>query len=600
MPVFMRKHKFTSTLRYCIVAMLVLLANCQPFEDISYPKDLNKEMPMLPEDAAKQKLSSEQMFSDDSKKVNINRIFIINRPISEKKEPVANFVNYFHWTTEKFIIYNELMFHENTTTKVEFVNESARLLRSLPVIKDAAIYLVPVNASEQESEPEAYDAYIYTRDRISSTVRWGLTGSGGYNKLNLEAGETNIFGRMYELKALYERENMVDSFALAAGQSRLLETNLYVNGLYGLNFVDGNANYQTISAAFGRPFIRTTDKYAWGASFIKSRGTQYRFLGSEIETVTDPVTGEDLSMTLGRDYIKTEIFGSRGWGRLDRLELKAGLGQKIDQFYFIDPAHQYKMTHEKLAVSSEARDEFLPYHDRRRYGSFGVSYKSIDYLTRKNYQKYLFTEDLYRGYHISTTLWRAIPDSTLPDNFTTTETQLLYVFDKNSHRNVTTVERGAEFQIDRETVINDRFMINNRYYYFFDSGTIAARIFYGQGNNLERDSRFEMGGDFIRGYPFRYNTGNTAWLTSLEYRTPPLRFSYFAFGAVAFADIGQVEKHHFQKPTDLIPHPAVGIGLRSGIVEFDDNIFRLDFGFPLRNPEIGLFNMFSFGLSHSF
>jgi hypothetical protein len=47
-------------------------------------------------------------------------------------------------------------------------------------------------------------------------------------------------------------------------------------------------------------------------------------------------------------------------------------------------------------------------------------------------------------------------------------------------------------------------------------------------------------------------------------------------------------------------NPILGVGLRSVLYEFDNNVFRFDIGYNLNEPEFSLLNALQFGMSHSF
>ena len=190
-------------------------------------------------------------------------------------------------------------------------------------------------------------------------------------------------------------------------------------------------------------------------------------------------------------------------------------------------------------------------------------------------------------------------------HFTAAKVQLKWVHDVNKFRNSFSTSRtGRKLHSNISKWINEKAEIENRIYYFLDRyGVVALRLHYGVGFNLNRDSQFSLGGNYVRGFSFRSQLGQFAYLGSLEYRTPPYRLWYFALGAVAFFDLGEVRQDIPERASVLVPEPSIGIGFRSTIIEFDNSLFRIDFGFPLRQGRFsteGLFSQLNFGLSHAF
>ena len=105
------------------------------------------------------------------------------------------------------------------------------------------------------------------------------------------------------------------------------------------------------------------------------------------------------------------------------------------------------------------------------------------------------------------------------------------------------------------------------------------------GDNLDLDNPVTLGGDSgLRGYPIRYQNGDSKLLFSIEqrYYTDWYPFRLFRVGGAIFADTGRtwgpnpVGEENFGWLTD------VGVGLRLAPTRFStDKVAHLDFAFPL-------------------
>ena len=99
-----------------------------------------------------------------------------------------------------------------------------------------------------------------------------------------------------------------------------------------------------------------------------------------------------------------------------------------------------------------------------------------------------------------------------------------------------------------------------------------------------------------RGFYYGSISPSAGSLTSFEYRSPSWRLPYILLAGVAFFDYAGVGANL----QNLVYHPIVGLGLRSMLYEFDNNVFRLDFGFNLNDDGLSFLNAMQFGLSQTF
>jgi outer membrane protein assembly factor BamA len=96
-----------------------------------------------------------------------------------------------------------------------------------------------------------------------------------------------------------------------------------------------------------------------------------------------------------------------------------------------------------------------------------------------------------------------------------------------------------------------------------------------------------LGGDSgLRGYPaqYFYGFGASRILSNLEYRSLPLKLQSVHIGGVLFYDAGTV----YRRLSSASFHHSAGAGLRVLFPQLNRTVFRLDAGFPLDTPGIGV------------
>lgn len=568
--------------------LTVVSGGCVYFQDIAPPERLPVIVPVNAEKARKELSEYKEL---DEESYQINNVYIVNRPISEKDEFIPEFVNFFHWTTEKHVIRSELLFRRDETVKNEKIHESARNLRSLYALKEVDIYLLP---SEND---EGHDAVVMTRDQLSSNVRWGASGSGDYRSLHIEGGDSNLFGRLYSVNVAYDAVNFVNSGTIRLAQPRIAGSAWGISLFHSRQFVQEQNNRESSGMVLRKPFRTLSDKHYFKLTLSESEGMNYDFNGGDVAFARDRETGRVVPLITYSRTFRREFEYRHAIGRLERFEFGAGMGEIYRKYDPVPYDQQYQIKPEEvIEVSDSFRNRFLDADDNARFVSGTFSYKNIEYLKRRNYQAYFYTEDLQRGFIITNKARLAHPAFQRPDHYIQNTLLTSYIYDRDDIRNVVSGSRSVRYYFNREQPWrNDMTEAENRFYWFRDYGTWAMRTHFAIGHHLEKSFRFDAGGEYLRGYPLGLDLGSRAWLVSTEYRTPPWRFIYFAIAGVVFFDVGQVSENT-DEPYRALASP--GIGLRFNLVEFDRNIFRLDYGFPLEGESSG--PSLNFGLQHSF
>src|SRR5688572_15371854 len=110
---------------------------------------------------------------------------------------IGKLINRLHTDTRSFIIRNQLLFEEGDRVDPYVFSDNERILRQFKTIRDARIYLRPVEGMEDH-----VDVVVVTQDVAS------VGASGRYrsvNNFNLNVYDVNILGYAKQLQIGYYR-----------------------------------------------------------------------------------------------------------------------------------------------------------------------------------------------------------------------------------------------------------------------------------------------------------------------------------------------------------------------------------------------------------
>ena len=108
------------------------------------------------------------------------------------------------------------------------------------------------------------------------------------------------------------------------------------------------------------------------------------------------------------------------------------------------------------------------------------------------------------------------------------------------------------------------------------------------GTRLDLDNPVEIGGERgLRGYPLRYQAGDSKLLATIEqrYYTDWYPYRFARVGGAIFADVGRVWGANPLGPDNRGWAADVGFGLRLALTRLTDRIVHLDIAFPLNGDD---------------
>ena len=457
-------------------------------------------------------------------------------------------INKLHIITKDETLRKQMLLRPGEPYSVRLVEENERILRNRNYLYDVKI--TPVNAADGR-----VDLQVMTRDVW--TLKPGLTASrsGGENKFGIELEELNLLGRGQEIRI--SRVDDVDRTSNSFGFRDPHIGHSWVDGAF--NFAD-NSDGQSIFAALIRPFYALDTRWSLGGTFFDDdHRTAFYSLGEQ-------------AAEYQQQHQLSSLFG--GWSQ----GLQNGWVRRYQTGLVFDD-NQFE------AVMDGTLPALVPEDRTLNYPYVGIDLIEDQFETTTNKEQIGRTEDFYLGQRISARLGYA------SESFGADREALVYrgSFSRgfgSLESNALLTSVWADGRLEHGESKNAVVGLNARYY----RQQSEKRMFFStiegsRGHELDLDNVVELGGDTgLRGYPLRYQSGDSKLLFTVEQRyfTDWYPFRLFRVGGAVFADVGRVWG---QNPAGEVNQGwlrDVGFGLRFAPTRTGfAKILHLDVAFPL-------------------
>jgi len=483
----------------------------------------------------------------------IGDVILGQRNIFDLSDPKENkwlyrWANRLHVITKDRVIREQLLFEPGDKYSARLLQESERIVRSNRYIFDADIK--PVHY-----EDGVVDVKVSTKDVWSLTPDLSFSRDGGTNRYGVGIEETNLLGRGQLLRVKWVERVERTSTLLDFEDRNLGSTwvSLYLR-------VADNSDGKTDILSLIRPFHSMDARWSAGTWLaIDEKRTALYSLGEEAAEF-----GQD------RDYFSA--FG--GWSR----GLRNGWARRWTAGVVYDDNRFYEVPEPTLpALIPEDRKLVYPY--------IAVEILEDDFSTSSNTNQMGRTEDFFMGTRFAASLGWSSPDFGADRSAVIATTSVNFGFgdlDKTALL-LTGIAEGRREGGNSKNVtatINSGLYVrqsDKRLFFMNLSGTA--------GHELDLDNPIELGGDTgLRGYPLRYQTGDSKVLFSIEQRyfTDWYPWRLFRVGGAVFADAGRTWGENAAGEENQGWLRDVGFGLRFAPTRFStDKIAHLDFAFPL-------------------
>lgn len=473
-------------------------------------------------------------------------VFDLSKPGENKS--LYRLANRLHVMTRDSTLRSQLLIKSGDAYSKRLIDESERLLRENSFLYDAKIEAVRL-------ENGVVDLRVSTRDLWTLIPGMSVSRSGGENRTRFTLSEKNLMGTGIALKLNYienvDRESTSFSFYdKNLGKSR---TSLFFEIA---NNSDGDSNEVRLI----RPFYALDARWSAGATFFDdTREVSFYELGEE-------------SAEYRVESELHSVFGGWSNGLQNGWVTRWTAG-------FVSDKRRY------TPVPAGLLPSLLPADRSLVYPFIGYELLQDKFDSTSNRDQIDRTEDFYMG----TRLWATLGYAA--EAFGADRSSLIFAsgvgrgfgdIDKKALLVTSTVKGRFEEGAAANAVLS----LSGRYY----NQISDKRLFYmtvdaAHGDNLDLDDFAELGGETgLRGYPLRYQHGNSRFLVSAEQRyfTDWYPFRLLRVGGAVFADVGRVWGRTQAGNTPLGWLKDVGIGLRLAPTRASGrDIIHVDVAFPL-------------------
>jgi outer membrane protein assembly factor BamA len=202
----------------------------------------------------------------------IGKIFIDNHPVFDSTSTGwffwGDFANFFHATTKKHIIDDELLFAENDVIDDDALEETERNLRSMNLFTTVNIYL-------DSSGYDTYDAIVETKDRWSLRPSIILSSGGDAEAWGAKLEELNFLGYGYRLKGelIHRSENSIGW----QGTAELEQRRLFRSEISVACTLFANKYRTEENISLKQPFRTLSSKQTFGINLTNNYGSDLLF-----------------------------------------------------------------------------------------------------------------------------------------------------------------------------------------------------------------------------------------------------------------------------------------------------------------------------------
>jgi hypothetical protein len=504
----------------------------------------------------------------------IEAVDIVPLDVIEQRDPVPNFLNVFHVTSQTYVIRREVLLEPGHAYRQELADETARNLRNIPQFSLVLVF------ATRGSKPDRVRLVVVAKDVWSLRLNTGFRfASGRFEYLLIQPSEENLFGTHHAVAV----ESYIQPETIAFGArytvprvagSRIL---FRLDGNVVLNRESGQPEGSFGSFTYGQPLYSTRAAWSYQAQISWRYEIDRRYVGGKLGTYDAKSTEADdaIPFRYRADVITGSYGVTRSFGRRTKHDFTAGI-EASRRAYREDDLSGYDP-----AAASEFRNFAIPRSDTR-VGPFAqFRAYSTRFMRVLDFNTLGLQEDIRLGHDIYVRVYPVFRGIGSSRNFLGTMTSASYTFPMGD--GITRIYAESTLEAEPTRLADGSLEAGAR----IESprtgiGRLVfdARLLRRFRNYMNR--RSALGGDTrLRGYTTQQYIGADVFSYNLEFRARPFQLWSFQFGAVAFLDAGDA----FDGAGDLEMKHSVGVGLRAVFPQLDRTCMRLDWGFPLTRSE---------------
>lgn len=503
-------------------------------------------------------------------RINNVNVFDLNDPDDNKA--LFRLANRLHARTKAEVIRQQLLFKPGDPISARQIHESERLLRANNYLVDAQIR--PVRYANG-----VVDIDVRTQDVWTLNPGINLGRSGGKNSYSFKLEDANLLGYGKDVQVNYESDVDRSSSLFLYSDPRFLGSWNQLLVSHAINS-DGSRS----EAAFTRPFYALDTRWAAGGGALHWDRIDSRY---DLGDIVDQYRHDEF------DYVG--YFG-----------LSSGLNAgKIQRWTFGVNYSRDQFKPDPLFTSPVV----LPNSRTLSYPFVGFELLEDRFVEARNEMQIGRTEDLYEGPYLQAVLgwasraWGSNLNAVIV-GFSAGDT----LRSPDSNKRLALGVDGYS-RIENGGLANASLSLNLESYWRFSPRQLSfASLFAVTTHNLDKDRQLLLGGDnaglsastphnptagsgplqyseeSLRGYPLRYQDGQSLALLTLEHRiyTDYYLFRLFRIGGAAFFDMGRTWGRGTAGGESLGWLKDVGVGFRLGSTRSAfGNVIHVDVAFPL-------------------
>lgn len=466
----------------------------------------------------------------------------------EENNWLYRMANRLHMVTKDRVIRGQLLFETGAEYDARLIEESERILRQNRYLYDASI-------ETTLRENGVVDIVVTTKDVWTLGPDLSLSRKGGENKSRFGIEEENLFGRGQTIR--FNHEENVDR---RSNSFEFVDRHLGQSWVSAFLQIADNSDGETLQLALIRPFYALDARWSTGGRFLKDDGRDALYvLGAE-------------SAEYQR---KRELFTAfAGWSK----GLRNGWARRWTSGVVYDD-NRFSQ------VPVPALPNAIPADRKLVYPFLGFEFLQDNFEIASNRDQIGKQEDFLLGARLAGSIgWATKSFGADRDALVYSATASRGFGSLNSKALL--LSASASGRLESGHSANVLATIGARYYVTQSSKRLFFIALQGTaGLALDLDNPVQLGGDSgLRGYPLRYQNGDSKMLLTVEQRyfTDWYPFALVRIGGAIFADAGRVWGRNHLGGEALGWLTDVGIGLRFAPTRSSSNkMVHLDISFPL-------------------
>ena len=480
--------------------------------------------------------------------ITLTRMNVFDTSQKGENKSLYRLANRLHIVTRESALLSQLLFRQGDVYSRRVLEESERILRRNEYLYDAKISI----SSYKDGEVHIV---VWTQDLWTLVPDISLSRSGGENKTGFAISEKNLLGHGSEIRVSWAETVDRQSTSFLFFDRNLLKSRTSLLARVSDNS-DGNIQRLRVL----RPFFALDSRWAAGMDLLDADFEDQFY---------------DLRDAVAEYREQTEYFtlhGGRSKGLQDGWARRWTLGVVFDDKQFSE-------------VTDGTLRTLVPEDRRLVYPYVGMVLLEDNFRTTTNRDQIGRTEDIFLGTRFTANLGFA------SENIGSDRDALIYSVGASRgfgavEKKVLLLSSMISGRAEESHSADTRFHVNARYYSQQSKRRLFHIMFDGTwGQNLDFDNLLELGGDSgLRGYPLRYQTGESRVLISIEERffTDWYPFRLVRVGFAVFADAGRTWGENPAGGTPIGWLKDVGFGLRLAPTRSGSNkVFHVDLAFPL-------------------